>query len=168
MWKTVRGMGGSGGNIVHVKGNWRIRVKGQTGRERERNIIKAEQLFKKGQEWRRKEKERVCLRKCAWEREREIAGRLGTVFLGIKDLLSGERAEAKRGRESRLEKMDKCDHFKRPECKHFCPCHFKLGLVSMSQSRRCRENEQANNTQMHIEADISVGFLIPVLKPVNE
>lgn len=31
-------------------------------------------------------------------REREIAGRLETVFLGIKDLLSVERAEAKRER----------------------------------------------------------------------
>lgn len=46
---------------MHVKGNWRIRVKGQTEgeRERESNIIKAEQLFKRGQEQRKKEKERV-------------------------------------------------------------------------------------------------------------
>lgn len=44
---------------MHVKGNWRIRVKGQTERERESNIIKAEQLFKRGQERRKKEKGRV-------------------------------------------------------------------------------------------------------------
>lgn len=44
---------------MHVKGNWRIRVKGQTEGERESNIIKAEQLFKRGQEQRKKEKERV-------------------------------------------------------------------------------------------------------------
>lgn len=69
---------------MHVKGNWRIRVKGQTRRESEHNILKAEQLFKRGQEWRRKGKSgKGSLRK------REIAGRLETVFLGIKDLLSG-------------------------------------------------------------------------------
>ena len=49
--------GGRGWGIAYVKGNWRIRVKGQTERERERNIIKAEQLCKRGQEWRGKEKE---------------------------------------------------------------------------------------------------------------
>lgn len=32
--KACQGNGGSGGNIVHVKGHRRIRVKGQTGRER--------------------------------------------------------------------------------------------------------------------------------------
>lgn len=52
---------------MHMKGNCRIRVKGQTGRERERDIIKAEQLFKRGQEWRRKEKEREG--DGAWESE---------------------------------------------------------------------------------------------------
>lgn len=50
-WKE----GGSGGNIVHVKGSWRIRVKGQTEGDSENNIIKAEQLFKRGQEINRKE-----------------------------------------------------------------------------------------------------------------
>lgn len=63
--------------------------------------------------------------------------RLETVFLGITDLLSGERTEAKdQERERELErKMDMSDHFKRPGWEHFRPCHFNLGLDGVSQSR---------------------------------
>ena len=86
---------------------------------------------KRGRKWQR-EPEKVCVR--------ESAGSLETVFLGIKDLLSAERAEAKTERERENKsglkrRMDMANHFKRLEWKRFCPCHFNLGLESMSQWR---------------------------------
>lgn len=90
------GGGGSGGNIAHVKGNWRIRVKGQTGREgTQHNKGRAAVQKRTRMEGKREGRSgRGSLRKV-----REIAGRPETVFLGIKDLLSGARAEGKGERE---------------------------------------------------------------------
>lgn len=127
---------------MHVKGNWRIRVKGQTQRERESNIIKAEQLFKGGRGEGAGQPETARAR----GKEAEIAGRLETVFLGIKDLLSGERAE-KREREGVcvVFRLDASDRFQRPEQKHFCPCHFNLGLDRATQS----DDGEQQDTQTH-------------------
>lgn len=64
-------MGGSGGNIEHMKGNWRIRVKGQTEGEREQHnkgraaVQKRTRTEEKGEGW----SERGSQRKKVRERQ---------------------------------------------------------------------------------------------------
>lgn len=87
---------------MHVKGHWRIRVKRKTGRKGTQHnkgraaVQKRTRVEEKGE--------------CGPEkvREGEIAGRVETVFLGIKDLLSGERAKAS-------QKENTGDRFKGPD-----------------------------------------------------
>lgn len=83
---------------MHVKGHWGIRVKGQTGRvgAQHNKGSAAVQRREGGQEGKTKQRGGEM---GARESDREVAGRLGAVFLGIKDLLSGERVEVKRERE---------------------------------------------------------------------